>query len=272
MDKIKILKQLGLSDKEIEVYKALLVCGSSTAAIIAKEANVKRPSAYFILEKLVEKGLVFKTQTNKKELFQAEDPEILSRFAKEKAERAVGIEKSIKKLVGDLKKIHKKSPSSPRIKVFEGIEGIWNIAEDTLREKKEIYAFGSGYEIYRSYSMERLNEYGKQRIKHRIKSYVLTDKHPEMIREYFRQEFTYQQYHFLPETIRLNTYFLIYGDKTALISSKQPPVGMIIEDKMITGALKVMFMALWNQTENKNLPDKAENRLIYHHQLDTIPK
>lgn len=258
MDKIEILKQLGLGDKEIEVYKTLLESGITTATAIAKNANIKRPSTYFILQKLVEKGLVSKTEMNKKEFFQAQGPEILLRLAKEKAQKAAITEKSIRKLVQELKKVHQENPNSPRIKIFEGTEGLWNIAEDTLKEKKDIYVFGSAHELYSLYPIEKLDEYGKKRIRLRIKAYVLTDKHPESIKEYFRQEFTYLQYHFLPETIKLGTYFLIYGDKTALMSPKQTPVGIVIEDRMITEALKVMFMALWNETEGKNLPDKTE--------------
>lgn len=254
MDKIKILKQLGLSDKEIQVYVTLLASGPSTATAIAKESNIKRPSTYFVLEKLIGKGLISKNKDDKKELFQAEEPGVLLRFARGESEKARNLEKSIKKIARDLKKIHQKKLNLPRIKIFEGLEGLWNIAEDTLREKKEIYAFGSAYEIYNSYSMGRLEEYGKRRIKNRIKAYVLTDKHPNSIKEYLRQDFTYQKYHFLPESIKLGTYFLLYGDKTALMSSKQPPIGIIIEDKMITEAIKVMFNALWKETEGKNLP------------------
>lgn len=254
MDNLDILKQLGLSNKEILVYTALLNSGSTTATVVAKESGVKRSSVYFILNKLIGKGLVSRSEVSKKELFQAEEPDVLVRLAKEQSDRTSIIQKSVKELVKSLRKNHRKNPNSPRIRFFEGLEGIWNIAEDTLKEKKEIFVFGSSHALYGSYSWERLEEYGKRRIKHRIRAFILTDRHPKSITEYFKQAFTYQEYHFLPETIKLGTYFLIYGDKAALISSKQPPVGIIIEDKLITDALKVMFMALWNETAGKNLP------------------
>ncbi|MDO8619075.1 MAG: helix-turn-helix domain-containing protein [Candidatus Daviesbacteria bacterium] len=254
MDKIKLLKQLGLEEKEIQTYLTLLSIGPAKATTIARESNIKRPSTYFVLDRLITKGLVSKSEDRKKELFKAEEPEILLRIAKQESIRAKNLEGSIKKLMQDLKKSYKKKLNSPRIQIFEGLEGLWNIAEDTLKEKKEIYAFGSAYELYSSFSFERLEEYGKRRIRHRIKAYVLTDKHPDSVKEYFRQDFTYQKYHFLPESIKLGTYFLLYGDKTALMSSGQSPMGIIIEDKMITEAIKIMFNALWFETEGKNLP------------------
>lgn len=51
-----ILKQLNFSEKEIDVYLAALKLGSAPISQLAKSSGVKRPNAYFILEKMKEKG------------------------------------------------------------------------------------------------------------------------------------------------------------------------------------------------------------------------
>ena len=64
------------------------------------------------------------------------------------------------------------------MRVLEGKEGLWNIANDTLRERKDIYVFGSFQKLYEVYSAKRLDEYVKQRVKRIIKLNVLTEIHP----------------------------------------------------------------------------------------------
>lgn len=258
MDKLKKLQQLGLNAKEIQIYSALLSLGPSPAKVIAKSTEIKRPSIYFTLARLITRGLVSQTEIGKKEVFKAENPEILIRLAKENTERAKELEKDLEKLIPPLKKIAKTKSQNLRIRVLEAKEGLWDIANDTLKERKDIYVFGSFQKLYEVYSAKRLDEYGKQRVKRRIKLKVLTDIHPESIKAHIGQDFTYQEYRFLPKDIRLDTYFILYGNKTVLATAKKPLTGVIIEDGTITSAIKIMFDALWKEMEGKNLPIASE--------------
>jgi len=67
------LQQIGLEEKEAQVYLALLSLGSATAYRIAEKCEVKKPTVYVILEDLRRKGLVLKVPHAKKALFSAVD-------------------------------------------------------------------------------------------------------------------------------------------------------------------------------------------------------
>ena len=54
-----VLAEIGLTKGEISVYKALIKLGSSTAGPIIKEAKISPSKIYNIIERLLEKGLVF---------------------------------------------------------------------------------------------------------------------------------------------------------------------------------------------------------------------
>ena len=54
----KILKQIGLTENEIQVYLTLLKIGSSGVSTIAEHSGLYRPYVYDTLERLQEKGLV----------------------------------------------------------------------------------------------------------------------------------------------------------------------------------------------------------------------
>lgn len=254
MDKLQLLEQLGLNDKEIKIYEALLFNGLSSASAIGKQTGIKRPSVYFTLEKLIEKGLISRTTLNKKEVFQTEDPNVLKRIVKEQSEKTRDLESAIKRLVPHLKKTRQKKLTTSNIKILEEKESLWNVGEDTLKEGKDIYVFGSFQKLYEVYSAKRLDEYGKHRIMRRIKAHILTDIHPESIKGYRNQEFLLSEYRFLPPSTSIDTYFIIYGDKTFLAGANKPLTGVIIEDKAITSAIKIMFDALWKGMEGKNLP------------------
>ena len=53
-----ILKSIGLSEREIKVYLALLELGQTTVGPVATKTRIQHPKIYQTLEKLIDKGLV----------------------------------------------------------------------------------------------------------------------------------------------------------------------------------------------------------------------
>ena len=66
------LLNLGLSEKEVEVYLALLEFGTQPASVIARKIGLPRPTALFHCRQLFEKGYVRKTKQGKAQLFYVE--------------------------------------------------------------------------------------------------------------------------------------------------------------------------------------------------------
>ena len=73
----KVLKNLGLNDKEIKIYLACLRLGPSPVRKIAQESGVNRGTAYDILRSLIKLGLVSYYHKDKNQYFIAENPEKL---------------------------------------------------------------------------------------------------------------------------------------------------------------------------------------------------
>jgi sugar-specific transcriptional regulator TrmB len=85
---INYLKDLGLNEKQSEIYLALIEIGKGTAYAIAKQAKVKRPNTYVILEELRSRGLVLKIPHDKNTVFVAKDPSELFVEQEEKIRNA----------------------------------------------------------------------------------------------------------------------------------------------------------------------------------------
>lgn len=119
------LQNLGLTEKESRVYLALLRLGRGSAASVASEAGLKRPTTYVILGELMQKGLVLKIPRTRKQLFTAKSPEEFFAEARERLELA---EQVLPQLIAISEKPEKKFKTL----YFEGIKGL-----------KEMYGIGT---------------------------------------------------------------------------------------------------------------------------------
>ena len=68
------IQQLGFSQKEAAVYLAGLELGQATAYQIAKRSGLKKPTAYVILDRLIERSAVRKVAAQKHMQYSASDP------------------------------------------------------------------------------------------------------------------------------------------------------------------------------------------------------
>jgi len=250
----QILKQLNFSNKETDVYLAALKLGKGSITELAKRANIKRPTAYVVLEKLKEMGLISLSKKKGKQIFIAESPEKLLKTIEEEKEKIIEKEEKIKEALPKFKALTKKDTTVPLVRYYEGKEGVWNILEDLVESKQEGWIIATG----KIYDILGLKQFTKRIIRRRkqlgTKLYIITDHHPENIKAYKLKGTHFREYRFMPETINLNTKVYIYADKVALIFFKEPLSGVIIENKELFLVFKFMFDSLWKELEGKNLP------------------
>ncbi len=132
------LQELGFSEKEVKVYLALLAMGSAVASDIAKKAGLKRSTAYVILDSLAGRGLTSMVERRGVQLYTPAPPEQLVQHLKNMSSRYAGFADAAKELLPELKSSRKESLSTPKVKLFQGREGIKSVYEDTLASLEEI--------------------------------------------------------------------------------------------------------------------------------------
>lgn len=139
---IPTLEKLGLSEKEARVYLAALELGANSVQNISRKAGVNRATTYVILESLVGKGLISSYEQGKKTYFIAEAPEQLDRLLKKKEKEVEERRQDLTKIIPELKAIYNLAGSKPRVKFYEGKEGLKAMQQDTLRSQiREIFSF-----------------------------------------------------------------------------------------------------------------------------------
>lgn len=242
----KVLEQFGLNNKKAKVYLICLELGLSTVQNIAKRSEIKRPTVYDILEDLIEKGLVSQVAKGKKRYFLAEDPEKLKLILKEK-------EGLLEEVLPQLKSIYNLPTKKPKIRFYEGVEGIKTIWEETLRSKnKEILGIAPPRDVYELLGIDFIKWYVHSRAKLGIKTKTIRIKSKEEREKYFmKHKEELREMRYAPESIVIPCTIIIYNDKVGIISSKKERFGFVIESQEFSQTMKIFFEMLWRVSSKK---------------------
>jgi len=130
------LELLGLSNKEAAVYQALTQMKKGTALSIAAAAEIKRPTAYQVLDTLVQKNLIATTMYRGVRDYRLLPVEHLSRYIKKQ-------EQLVKGALPEMQALYDKRESKLRLRVYSTLAAVKVLLEKSLREKSAVCFLGS---------------------------------------------------------------------------------------------------------------------------------
>lgn len=233
-----ILKNYGLNEKEISVYLATLELGEATGFQIYKKTALKKPTVYYVLDELQKRGLINQTKKVKKRFFVAEDPEKIKNDLVEKL-------KIFDELLPELRSIYNSKVNKPKLRFYEGREGIKEVYKDTLRYKGEILAFASE-SLLRVIGKEFSDEYVEKRVKNEISVRAIMPSSDLLHKSYTQKNLAQLRVAKLIDEKKYNfpVEINIYANKVALMSFRDE-LGLIIESDEISKMIKMMFEYFW---------------------------
>lgn len=142
---LKILEDIGLTKSEIKVYLALLELGPSTKGPVVHKSGVASSKIYYLLEKLMEKGLVsYIIRANVKH-FEAVPPRKLLDYVEAKKEKVEIQKENLKKILPQLEMRQFIAMITPEARIFRGMGGARTSFNDiltTLKKGEEYYVLG----------------------------------------------------------------------------------------------------------------------------------
>ena len=168
------LQTFGFSEKESDVYVAILELGKGTVTEISRKAGINRTTGYDILGSLVAKGVISVSGKEPRQEYAAESPEAITQFLKKKAQE---IEQNIKKsqeILPDLTVIHAVK-NRPKIRFYEGLDGLKHVYEDTLTSSEAIRAYATVDDMHNTLPTY-FPEYYKRRAKKGISIRAIVPK------------------------------------------------------------------------------------------------
>ena len=241
----EVLKNIGLSEKEILLYIALLKLGKGSAYAIAKKSGLKKPTTYVVLEKLEQRGLVSRLQKTKKQIFVPKSPGDFFTAVENKIQLA-------RTVLPQLRAFATGGKEKLKILFFEGVSGIREILNYRLDDMTQGEFIGI-YTDTKGLSTELLNifqEYNKRLTKLEIQVKAIIPINPKA-KKYKEQEKDYDGLiKFIPNSEYNSKITFEVGSTFVRILSFQNLQGIIIEDKEIANALRQFFELIFNYSQN----------------------
>lgn len=241
----KQLIELGFTNKEASVYLALLESGQSTVSYIARKAGINRTTGYDILEILAGKGFVSVIDQGNTRQYTAEDPRKIIQYSENKLKQAQEELQASKKILPELKSVFNKT-DKPKVKFYEGLDGLKEVLEDTLTANEQLV----GYSVAESY-FDVLPEYGmgylKRRIAKGISGRFIAPDTPGTRERAKHDKAELRETRLVPkDKLNIEIEINIYDNKVIMASFKEE-LGIIIESQKIADAQKQIFELAWAQ-------------------------
>lgn len=244
------LEKFGLSEKEAKVYLALLELGASTVNEIAKAAEVNRSTVYVVLEALEKKGLASGTQNEAIQRFKAAPPEKLGEIANENLKRQQNVASIVSDIIPDLKSLHSEQKHRPKVRVFEGKDGIREVYYSILDmpNAKELLVYADGATIAKEYPEFFKKNEERNNIGIPMRAVNPYSKINEVVIK--RSKYPLDTFLLIPkDKFNFNSDLAIYGDVVAFVS-RQDGLGVMIESKHMADAMRGHFELVWESSKS----------------------
>ncbi len=238
------LQKLGLTDEEIGVYLACLEINGGPVSVIARKAGVHRVSCYHTIENLLKKKLLSEYNRNGVKCFVPESPEKLEELAMERVYLA-------KSIIPQLKSLASVSGFRPRIRFYEGMDGIERVINESLSSESEILSYTNLQQVLTAIPVF-FKDYTNKRLKKGIKIRYLSPNTVESVRAidpFLPKDYDENLIEILlvnKDQFPFENDVLIFGDAVGIVSlNPDELLGIIVESPTFAKTMKAVFDLAW---------------------------
>jgi len=238
------LLELGLTDKEASIYLAMLELGPSSVQEIALKAGIIRTSAYDLLKELQQRGLVSSVEQGSRVVYTAESPKILQSFLERQGKELEERHRKMAESLPFFMALYNSLPDKPRVRYFEGPEGVIAIREILSAASGECACFTAIDESLIEHA-SHVDEPERQRLAKRMHGKYLISRKPGCeipetdLRTWEVREIPYEVAPFKGEID-------IIDDKVGVhVFSKTSSMGFVVESMDLADLFRALFAAAW---------------------------
>ncbi len=216
---------------------------------LAEVTNIKRTTAYFHIDLLVEKGLVIRVVNgSKKQIAPAQPKDGLQFLVEQKLAKAKKAEEKLPDILSTLNaNLPKyKEVSEAEIQYYKGKNGVKKIYEDALKAK-EIRSYVNIEEVLNVFpgNASLFDEATKHNPTLKMFEIVENSEYAKERLAVSKKKGNYV-YKFLPEDMKIeSTDILIYDGKVSFIDLKSQINGVVLYNQALYNNFKLLFDLLW---------------------------
>ncbi|MDA1208877.1 MAG: hypothetical protein O2904_02485 [bacterium] len=241
-----LLKQIGMDEKQAEIYLALLSLKSAKASAVAKLAKQSRSHVYIILRELEEMGLVSEVEQGNVLRFIAEPPERLLSFLKDRERKFRDLQQLVQGAMPALNAMTSAYAGSPRVTVLKGLDGMKQVYRDILtREYVGIYNAQASIDTFGDNIVTML--FGKQATL-KGRDLIVNNEGAEQYLLDVPPTKDYQ-IRLLPKGMDFETDTIVFGDTVTLFAFDDERTIIRIENKKIADTFREWFEVMWNTSK-----------------------
>lgn len=244
------LMQSGLTNEQAVIYETLIKLGQLPASKISLKTTIKRGMVYKTLEQLIEMKLVEKIENKEQTtIFRPNHPSKLEDLVESNLQKINQTKSAVESILGNMTSDFNLLSGKPNIRFYEGMKGVEEVLNDSLKSKEKIYTFAD-IEAIQKYIPEINEKYVAKRDRIGIEKQAL------ILDTEFARNFL-KDYHKETTDIKLikhnappfQTVMQIYDNKISYLTlSEDEMIGVIIEDKHIYRTHKYIFEYIWSIT------------------------
>ncbi len=234
------LTDYGFTEREIKVYLASLGLGTTSANDISQKSGLNRSTTYDILNGFIERGIASKAIKKKVTFFEVVDPIQLITLLEEKKVK-------IKSILDQLESIKGSVVVKPKIRVYEGKDGLKTMLNEILTTRKNIDVISNSKFLRMFYFY--VPQYILQKKMLGLHSRVIHEESKET-RELKKRDKEELRTTRSIKNFNLNSATFICGDKVASLKlAEDEPIGVLVEDKVIADDYRTYFEIFWNMSK-----------------------
>lgn len=243
---------MGLTPTEAAIYLAGMQQKSVTLAELGKATKIKRPTLYYALHTLMEKGLVSEKKDVNKSWFSMSSPENLRGLVEQQREAADERMKELTTLIPALKQQQKAAHGDDvTVTHYHGIQGmkmLVDIACYCTSHRWEIIAPYNNF--LREYDKEYAQRYLRARKNHKITARTLWEI-TSKTRTLSKEEIAERNPRLMPAAMqgKFKSMIILFDDKVAMFSPFEQQSAILITSPDIHHMFLAMFEAIWSISE-----------------------
>lgn len=238
------LAELGFQETEARFYLAALELGGAPVKEVAGKAGISRTNAYDVFQRLRGQGLVSEVSSGASKslsVVAAPPTKLLSMFEDRK--------RQLQGLMPELNSLHVGSLTKPRVRYYEGIEGIKEVIDDTLQcRSRSLLAILSMRDLYAVPGREWIDDFVQRRIEAGIHLRLIRSPVNDLHNQWADDEKDLRQLRYAPDNYLFTMSLFIYDEKVAIISSHRENFAMTIDSAEFTGMQSCLFEGLWSSS------------------------
>lgn len=230
-----IFQELGFTQAEAKVYLTLLKLGPVKVGQIIEKSGLQSSTIHNTLHSLIDKGFVRYVLRGKIKIYESVEPNLILKEFKEK-------EQKFEEIVPKLELMQQLTKEKPQAEIYEGTSGITTMLNELIEDSKpnnNYYFFAVDVS---GLNKEIQNFFERYDAKRKAKKLIVKGLARKELKPLFVKR-KYLKIRYVEFPIPSN--ISICGDKMALITWGEKPIGMLVKSKQLIQSQINFFNELW---------------------------